>query len=191
MVFKDAGKTTHLLQANFNYNQKGMETLIFTPKIDNRVLEEIETGLTPSGALYPRDSHRVSSRIGIFSPAVGFGKEFDFFEYVHSYPKNLQAIFVDEAQFLESNQVRDLGRICDSLNIPVLCYGLRNSFLGQAFPGSAFLFATCDKLSEIKSVCFCGKKATHNARMDGLGNILRQGPEVVIGGNELYSSLCR
>lgn len=172
----NAGKSTTLLQADFNYRERGMRTLLFT------------------AAAHDRGGHGViDSRLGISAEAVPFKASTDLHlvsgeEHARS---PLACILVDEAQFLSARQVRQLARLADEKGIPVLCYGLRTDFQGRLFPGSAELLALADALVEIKSVCECGRKATMNLRVDADGNAVREGAQREIGGNERYVALCR
>lgn len=173
----NAGKTTILLQSDYNYRERGMETLLFTPSIDQR----IQSGF-------------ISSRIGLQSAAITFDDHFDFFEYVSiqrlKLPK-LHCLLIDEAQFLKKSQVGQLCRIVDDLNIPILTYGLRSDFKGEPFEGSKYLLTWADNLVEIKTICYCGRKATMNLRVDDQGQAVTEGTQIEIGGNERYISLCR
>jgi thymidine kinase len=173
----NAGKSTTLLQSSYNYRERGMETLLFSPSIDTRF-----------------GHGKVASRIGLESNAISFDNAFDFFHSIDHHAKNmsrLSCIFVDEAQFLSKNQVMHLSRVVDELDLPVLTYGLRTDFMGETFEGSKYLLAWADKLIEIKTICHCGRKAVMNARMDKNGHILSEGSQIEIGGNERYVSLCR
>lgn len=172
----NAGKSTTLLQASFNYHERGMETLAFTAEIDDRD----EPGI-------------IASRIGLRKDAILFSAETDLFQTVKEIlaSKPIACVFLDEAQFLAEAQVMQLATIVDDLNIPVVCYGLRTDFRGRLFEGSARLLAIADELRELKTICRCGRKATMNLRMDGEGNALRSGEKIEIGGNELYMPLCR
>jgi thymidine kinase len=167
----NAGKSTALLQAAYNYAERGMQTLLFSA---NRDIEE--RGV-------------VSSRIGIHSQAHLFDPETDFWEHCHSQAPH--CVFIDEAQFLSKQQVRQLTRIVDELNIPVMCYGLRTDFQGELFPGSAVLLAWADTLTEIKTICSCGRKATMVVRVATDGRVEREGVQVELGGNDRYVSFCR
>ena len=172
----NAGKSTALLQANHNYIERGMKTLLFTPKLDDREGEGI-----------------ISSRIGITMDACSFDLGDNLLEIVQEANEQelLGCIFVDEAQFLKRSQVEQLAQIVDHLNIPVLTYGLRTDFKGEVFEGSQFLMAWADEIKEIKTICRCGKKATMNARVGKGGEIETVGEQIEIGGNERYISLCR
>lgn len=173
----NAGKSTVLLQSSYNYQERGMDTLLFTPAIDNR-----------SGR------NKISSRIGLNSHAFTFEPQFDLFSYSKQQltinPK-IKCILVDEAQFLTKQQVQQLTQIVDVLEIPVLTYGIRSDFRGEPFPGSLYLLVWADNLVEIKTICHCGKKAIMNARIDDEGNVIRTGDQVHIGGNERYVAVCR
>lgn len=169
----NAGKTTSLLQTDYNYYERGMHTALFTCAIDNRYGQGI-----------------IASRIGLKKQAITFDKNFDFFCYAKD-AKHVDCVLIDEAQFLTSAQVDQLGDIVDKLNIPVLTYGLRTDFLGNLFEGSARLLAIADIISELKTVCFCGRKATMNIRVDEQGKKLHSGNQIEIGGNDRYISVCR
>lgn len=172
----NAGKSTLLLQANHNYQERGMKTLILTPKIDDRF-----------------ESGQVHSRIGLSSPAVGFDGNDDLFnivKYQHE-QGTLSCVFVDEAQFLTKAQVRELSDVVDELNLPVLCYGLRNDFQAEPFEGSIYLLTWADELSEVKTICHCGRKANHVVRLNEQGEVVQTGAQVEIGGNDKYVSMCR
>lgn len=169
----NAGKTTSLLQADYNYMERGMTSEIFTPSIDTRSGQGI-----------------VRSRIGLQKQGTVVDKDFDFFEYV-SKKRTLSCVLVDEAQFLTAKQVDQLSDVVDFLGIPVLAYGIRTDFQGNTFEGSARLLAIADKLVELKTVCFCGRKATMNMRIDANGNKITAGEQIEIGGNDRYISVCR
>lgn len=174
----NAGKTTTLLQSNHNYNERGMSTLLFLPAIDTRHSEGV-----------------MASRIGLTAEAIPFSKDFNFFEYVKQVldqcPQRPSCILIDEAQFLNKEQVLQLTRIVDELSVPTLTYGLRSDFLGEPFEGSLYLLAWAEELNEIKTVCHCGRKATMNARIDESGTMVTEGNQVEIGGNDRYIALCR
>jgi thymidine kinase len=172
----NAGKSSTLLQAAFNYAERGMRAMLWTAALDDRYA----TG-------------QITSRIGLKAPAHLFEPETDIFAAVAldlaSAP--LDCVLVDEAQFLTKAQVFQCARICDELRIPVLCYGLRTDFQAELFPGSAQLLAIADHLVELKAVCECGAKATMNLRVDEAGHAVRQGAQTEIGGNDRYIALCR
>ena len=172
----NAGKSTVLLQASYNYRERGMDTYVLTARFDNR-----------AGA------GKVASRIGISSEADTFGPGEDLFEKVEKRLRDgpVACIFIDESQFLEKDQVWQLARVVDDLNVPVMCYGLRVDFRGELFPGSAALLALADEMREVRTICHCGKKATMVVRMGPDGKALKEGAQVQIGGNETYVSLCR
>lgn len=173
----NAGKTTTLLQSNYNYKERGMETLLFTPALDDRMAKGM-----------------IASRIGLEAKAHAFETDFDFFVFVKEKKKEmnrLACILIDEAQFLSKNQVSQLCDITRELGIPVLCYGLRTNFLAEPFEGSLYLLAWAEELVEIKTICHCGRKATMNVRIDAHGLAVKEGESVEIGGNERYVALCR
>ncbi len=172
----NAGKSTMLLQASFNYRERGMRTLLFTAAIDTR---------TGSGV--------IASRLGLEAPATPFDGASDLFAAIAAEQARapLDCVLVDEAQFLSHAQVWQLARVCDTLGIPVLAYGLRTDFLGQLFPGSAALLAIADVLDELKAVCHCGRKATMNLRIDADGRAVVAGDQTLIGGDDRYMALCR
>ncbi|HNV84946.1 MAG TPA: thymidine kinase [Arenimonas sp.] len=173
----NAGKTTTLLQSAYNYHERGMRTLIFTPKLDNRAGESI-----------------VASRIGLKAKAVAFERDDDLeilLNRVLAKHQKIDCVLVDEAQFLSKNQVWQLTEIVDQHNIPVLAYGLRTDFRGELFEGSQYLLAWADSLTEIKTICHSGKKATMVVRVDENGRAVKEGPQVQIGGNERYVSVSR
>lgn len=173
----NAGKTTTLLQSSYNYQERGMTTLLYTPAFDNRFEE---------GA--------ITSRIGLKADAIPFDQQFNFFKDIDCRKKsqqNLKCVLVDEAQFLLKDQVHQLSDVVDYLKLPVLAYGLRTDFQGELFEGSEYLLAWAEELIEIKTICFCGSKATMNARIDEQGRAVSQGAQIEIGGNNRYVSLCR
>jgi thymidine kinase len=172
----NAGKSTLLLQADFNYRERGMQTALFTAAVDDRY-----------------GAGRITSRIGIASPAHCFTPATDLrseVEALHT-DRPLACVLVDEAQFLVRAQVFQLAAICDDLHIPVLAYGLRTDFSADLFEGSKWLLAIADSLSEIKAICACGRKATMNLRVDEDGRPIRSGAQTEIGGNERYVAVCR
>ena len=171
----NAGKSAHLLQADFNYRERGMRTMLWTAELDSR-----------SGG-------QVKSRIGLESEAHKFHPDTDLWATISAAHKvePLHCVMVDEAQFLTSEQVWQLASLADEGGIPVLCYGLRTDFQGELFPGSAVLLGIADALVELKAVCHCGRKATMNLRVDESGAAVRQGQQTEIGGNDRYVALCR
>ncbi len=174
----NAGKSTTLLQSSYNYQERGMETILFTPNLDNRY------GIGGT----------ITSRIGLEANAVGFDADTDLFHYAaNALAKNakIKCVFVDEAQFLSKAQVLQLCVITERLHIPVLTYGLRSDFRGEPFEGSKYLLAWAEEIAEIKTICHCGRKATMNLRFDAHGNAVKEGAQVEIGGNERYIAVCR
>jgi thymidine kinase len=167
----NAGKSTALLQAAHNYAERGLSTLLFIAKLDNRA------------------GGRIASRIGLEAEATHFDANTDFWALLSQARTN--CVLIDEAQFLSQVQVRQLARLVDEANIPVMCYGLRTDFRGELFPGSAALLAWADTLSELKTICHCGRKATMVVRVSPDGVVERAGQQIEIGGNERYVSLCR
>ena len=172
----NAGKSTALLQTNFGYLEKGMNTLLYTSEKDNRYGDS-----------------EIVSRIGLKSKAETFKDSDNLFDCVSiAHKKNaIDCVLIDEAQFLTKDQVHQLGRVVDELDVTVLAYGIRTDFRGELFEGSRYLLAWADRLSEIRTVCHCGRKATMIVRVDAKGDIVREGEQVEIGGNERYLSLCR
>lgn len=173
----NAGKSTILLQSDYNYRERGMETLLLVPKIDTRYGEG-----------------KITSRIGLQANAFPFENDFNLFTYVEKACKEnnkIQCVLVDEAQFLTKDQVWQLCAVTDDLNIPVLAYGLRTDFLGEPFTGSKYLLAHADLLLEIKTICHCGKKAIMNLRVDESGKAVTAGAQIEIGGNDRYVAVCR
>ena len=169
----NAGKSTTLLQASFNYRERGMVTMLWTAALDDR-----------AGA------GRIASRIGLEAAAHMFDADTDLLAAVQAAARP-DCLLVDEAQFLTPAQVEQLAAIVDDLGVPVLAYGLRTDFQGALFPGSERLLAIADKLIELKAVCHCGRKATMNLRLDPAGNAVREGAQTEIGGNDRYVALCR
>ena len=172
----NAGKSTLLLQASYNYVERGMQTYLLTANFDDRA----GTG-------------RIGSRIGIGADADTFASKTDLFSKIQARLNSgpCACVFIDEAQFLSADQVWQLARAVDDLKVPVMCYGLRVDFQGKLFPGSAALLALADEMREIRTICHCGKKATMVVRQDEHGNVLKDGAQVQVGGNETYVSLCR
>ncbi|OGT07115.1 MAG: thymidine kinase [Gammaproteobacteria bacterium GWF2_41_13] len=173
----NAGKSTTLLQSAYNYNERGMDTLLFSPEIDNRFKKGT-----------------VHSRIGLNASAIAFNDRFDFFDHAAKAIEkktNIRCILIDEAQFLKKIQVEQLSKITIELNRPVLAYGLRTDFLGEPFEGSKYLLSWAEELIEIKTICHCGRKATMNLRVDEQGHAVSQGKQIEIGGNGRYVAVCR
>lgn len=172
----NAGKSTALLQSSYNYRERGMNTLVLAPRLDDR-----------------HGVGKVCSRIGLESEALAFDTRDDLFDIVSDAIKDepLHCVLIDEAQFLTKAQVFQLGDVTDRLNIPVLAYGLRTDFQGEPFEGSKYLLAWSDNLKELKAICACGTKATMVIRLDADGNTVTEGSQVEIGGNDRYVSMCR
>ena len=172
----NAGKSTLLLQAAHNYLERGMKTYLLTAQFDHRAGEG-----------------KIASRIGVEKAADTFANGENLYQKIERRlsARPCDCIFIDEAQFLEHSQVWQLARAVDDLKVPVMCYGLRVDFQGQLFPGSAALLALADEMREIRTICHCGKKATMVIRQDETGQVITQGAQVQIGGNETYVSLCR
>lgn len=172
----NAGKSTMLLQASYNYQERGMRTLIFTAAFDNRA------GIG-----------KVASRIGLSSDAMTFDDQTDILADVKALHRQspVACVFIDEANFLSEHHVWQLAEIADTLNIPVMTYGLRTDFQGKLFPASKELLAIADELREIRTICHCGRKATMVARYDSEGHVVKEGAQIDVGGNEKYVSYCR
>ena len=172
----NAGKSTALLQANHNYLERGMKTKMFTFSGDNRYEE-----------------NKIVSRIGISAHALPFSEDTDLFQSLIEDKDQIEikCVLIDEAQFLTKKQVAQLGKIADELDTAVLAFGIRTDFQGELFEGSKYLLAWADNLKEIKTVCWCSRKATMVVRLDKEGNIVSQGEQLEIGGNEKYVPLCR
>ncbi len=172
----NAGKSTVLLQSSYNYRERGMNTLVFTPEVDTR-----------------DGDGKITSRIGLQADALTFSPVDDLFQLARRTHEDspIHCVLVDEAQFLTKRQVRQLSDVADELDIPVLAYGLRTDFQGNLFEGSTHLLAWADSLTEIKTICHCGRKATMVLRLDARGNPVHDGEQVEIGGNERYVSVCR
>ncbi|KEO59070.1 thymidine kinase [Thalassospira permensis] len=172
----NAGKSTTLLQSSFNYQERGMQTLLLTVAFDDRF-----------------GVGKIASRIGLEAPAVLFDGNTDLCALIKEKldEGRIDCVLVDEAQFLTKDQVWQLSDVADKLGVPVLCYGIRTDFQGQLFEGSKWLLAWADKLSELKTICHCGRKAGMVLRVDENGNTVREGAQVEIGGNDRYVSVCR
>lgn len=172
----NAGKSTTLLQADYNYRERGMETMLYTAALDDR----IGTGT-------------IGSRIALEAPARTYEPGSDIRAEIEAEIKqrDINCILVDEAQFLTRDQVWQLASVADELDIPVLAYGLRTDFQGNLFEGSGTLLAIADSLVELKAICECGRKATMNLRVDAEGHAVKAGEQTEIGGNDRYIALCR
>lgn len=171
----NAGKSSTLLQADFNYRERGMRTMLWTAKLDTR-----SEGMVRSRIGLEADSHRYVPETDLWAEVTAAQKV-----------QPIDCLLIDEAQFLTREQVWQIARLCDEANIPVVCYGLRTDFQGELFPGSAALLGIADKLVELKGVCHCGRKATMNLRVDADGKAVKSGEQTEIGGNDRYVALCR
>ena len=172
----NAGKSTLLLQASYNYRERGMRTAVLIASLDHRA-----------------GQGRISSRIGLEADAYPFEQAEDLYALIASMHAEgeLACVFVDEAQFLTESQVWQLAKVADRLGIPVMAYGLRTDFQGKLFPGSRELLAIADELREVRTICHCGRKASMVARLDAEGRVVREGAQIEVGGNEKYVSYCR
>ena len=172
----NAGKSTMLLQANHNYIERGMNPRIYTSDLDNRF-----------------GKGEIVSRIGLKAKSNIFSSKTDIYKDVLNFRKNsiVDCVLIDEAQFLTQIQVRQLGKVVDELDIPVLTFGIRTDFQGNLFEGSKYLLAWADNLKEIKTVCHCGRKATMVLRLNAKGEVVSDGTQIEIGGEEKYVSVCR
>ena len=166
-----SSKTANALMARFNYEERGQETLMVKPRLDTR-----------------DGDHMVSSRIGLTHPCIYFD---EMRAMADQELQKYACIIIDEAQFLTKDEVFYLVHLVDDCGIPVLCYGLKVDFRGQLFEGSYYLLAMADKLEEVKTICWGGKKAAFNARFDSRGRVVKEGEQVVLGANARYTSLCR
>ncbi|WP_411032975.1 thymidine kinase [Shinella sp. BYT-45] len=174
----NAGKSTLLLQASYNYRERGMRTAILIASFDDRA-----------------GKGRISSRIGLTSEAIAFDHSDDLYRHIEELNGDgegeIACVFVDEAQFLSEEQVWQLARVADRLHIPVMAYGLRTDFHGKLFAGSKALLAIADELREVRTICHCGRKATMVVRLGADGKVVKEGAQVEIGGNDKYVSYCR
>jgi len=172
----NAGKSTALLQSNHNYFESNLKTLLFIPN-----------------AIGEKSKGKIVSRIGLEANATIFNSQYDFIKEIKKLDfSDISCIFVDEAQFLTSQQVHDLSEIADEFNIPVMCYGIRTDFQGKLFEGSSELLALADNLNELKTICSeCDKKATMVMRLDSEGNVVLEGKKILVGGNDIYKTVCR
>ncbi len=172
----NAGKSTSLLQSAHNYREQGMQVALYTAAIDDRFGKGV-----------------IRSRIGLQESAQLFDAQTSFFQPIKSQHEKapLACVLVDEAQFLSRSQVDEFAQVVDELNVPVLCFGIRTDFQGELFPGSSRLLAVADKLTELKTVCTCGRKATMTVRVNDAGEVIASGAQVEIGGNDRYESKCR
>ncbi len=171
----NSGKSTQLLQAHYNYIERGMHPVAMTAQLDNRYGEG-----------------KITARIGIDLPAYTFNKETNLYDFIRQQNDKapVDALLLDEAQFLTEEQVFQCAKVVDKLDIPVMAYGLKTDFLGKLFVGSEALLRLADNIEEIKTICWCGSKATQTARVSD-GEVVRAGAQIAIGGNDMYTSLCR
>ncbi|AYG59837.1 thymidine kinase [Rhizobium jaguaris] len=172
----NAGKSTMLLQAAYNYQERGMRTVAFIAALDDRA-----------------GRGKIASRIGLEMAATPFDESDDLFAMVDNLHvgEPLACVFIDEAQFLSREQVWQLAHIVDRLGVPVMAYGLRTDFQGKLFPGSQELLTIADEMREVRTICHCGRKATMLVRLDGQGRVVHEGAQIEIGGSDKYVSLCR
>ena len=172
----NAGKSTTLLQSSYNYRERDMNTVVYTAAIDDRF-----------------GVGKVTSRIGISQGAFLFRSETNLFDEINEHLKKekVHCVLVDEAQFLSKQQVYQLSDVVDKLKIPVLCYGLRTDFQAELFEGSKYLLAWADQLEELKTICYCGRKANFVLRLNDQGEVIKEGAQIQIGGNDSYLSVCR
>lgn len=173
----NAGKSTLLLQASYNYKERGMRTVLLNAALDDRA----------------GSAGRIGSRIGLSSDSTAFHPDDDLFEIIQADLQNgdIACVFVDEANFMTEAQAWQLSKIVDELKIPVMAYGLRTDFKGELFPGSKILLAICDEMREVRTICECGRKATMVVRVDADGKVVQDGAQIQVGGNESYVSYCR
>ena len=179
----NAGKSTDLIQTKYNYEERGMSCLVLTPRIDDRYgVGQVTSrvGLKIAAITIPDSALEMEHLIEDWAYNIWVGTS-----------ERIGAVLVDEAQFLSKEHVYSLAKVVDRLNIPVVCYGLRTDFRGELFEGSYHLLALANKLEELKTICHCGRKATMVARVDESGKVVKEGPQVQIGGNDVYVSLCR
>jgi len=173
----NAGKSTILLQSAYNYNERGMDTLLFAPRTADRYGEGL-----------------IASRIGLQSHAISFDDDFNLFECVEQKLKensNIRCVLVDEIHFLKKHHIEEMSDIAIKLNLPVLAYGLRSDFRGEPFEASQYLLAWAEEIVEVKTICHCGRKATMNMRIDKEGNKVTEGAQLEVGGNDRYVAVCR
>ena len=168
-----SSKTAQALITKFNYEEKGMRVWLIKPQTDDRDGDNI-----------------VRSRIGLSCPAYVLPYQEDVYESYRNLSNQVDVIIVDECQFISEKQVDQLADIVIIYNVPVLCFGLRTDFRTKMFPGSKRLLEIADSITEIKTICACGKKATVNVRMDENGRIVTEGEQILIGGNDRYTPMC-
>lgn len=172
----NSGKSTQLIQAHFNYIERGLQPYAMASELHNRDGEGV-----------------ISARVGLSLKADIFGLECNLFDKVHTRDKStrLNVVIIDEGQFLTKTQCYQLAKVVDDLNIPVIVYGLKTDFRGELFDGSYHLFCLADKIEELKTICWCGNKAHMNARITPTGKVVRDGDQLEVGGNDRYIALCR
>ncbi|MEL6745350.1 MAG: thymidine kinase [Pseudomonadota bacterium] len=172
----NAGKSTLLLQASYNYIERGMATYLLTANFDDRA-----------------GVGKIGSRIGIEAEADTYTQRDDLFAKIEARLASgpCACVLVDEAQWMTRDQVWQLARAVDDLGVPVMCYGLRVDFRGELFPGSAALLALADEMREVRTICHCGRKATMVIRVGPDGKAVQDGAQIEVGGNDRYVSLCR
>ncbi len=168
----NAGKSTSLLQIAYNYEEQGQRAALFTAAIDDRA-----------------GVGKINSRLGLTREARVFDADTDFYALLAP-AQGLACVLIDEAQFMSVEQVRQLHRVAHTCGLPIICFGIRSDFRGDAFPGSAALLTLADDLEELKTICACGRKATMNVRIDAQGHKVKEGEQVVIGGNDRYKQSC-
>ncbi len=168
-----SSKTAQVLITKFNYEERGMKVWLIKPSLDDRDGAEI-----------------LKSRIGLYAECLPIKPEYDIYEMFTRDEYRADVIIADECQFFTPDNIDQLRRVVDELNVPVMCFGLRTDFLTKLFPGSMRLFEVADSIAEIKTICVCGKKATVNARIDENGNVVTEGNQVLLGGNDSYVAMC-
>ncbi len=172
----NAGKSMALLQVAHNYEEQGMNVVLFTSDLDNRF-----------------GHSTIASRLGVSRKGAVFTRRTNFYELLKGgkeEAKPIACVLIDEAQFLDPEQVRQLHKLAHVANIPVICYGLRSDFLGEPFPGAAYLLTLADDIEELKNICACGRKATMNVRIDDRGDRITAGEQIAIEGNVRYIQTC-
>ena len=171
----NAGKSIELIKVAYNYEERGKRVFCLTPKVDSRYGEGV-----------------IASRVGLQRTAVAISEDMDILEvFMRENEKQpIDCVLVDEGQFLKKHHVEELVEIVDSLNVPVMVYGLKNDFKNELFEGSYYLLVYADKIEEIKTICWCGRKATMVARVED-GKLVKEGKQIIVGGNNMYVSLCR
>ena len=171
----NAGKSIDLIKVAYNYEERGQTVMCLIPAVDDRYGVGV-----------------ITSRIGVQREATAVGDDTNILELFmkENERQHIDCVLVDECQFLKKHHVQELVEIVDSCNTPVICYGLKNDFRNELFEGSYYMLVYVDKIEEIKTICWCGRKATMVARVVD-GKIVKSGDQIVVGGNDLYVSLCR